>query len=75
MEVYYGKNFWYSGQEGTPLKKIPVHDPAADGLLAWENRRLCIPAVYVGEEGLQISHPKKKAFLHALNEYFGGGVV
>ncbi len=31
--------------------------------------------VYVGEEGLQISHPKKKAFLHALNEYFGGGVV
>ena len=51
MKVYYGKNFWYSGQEGTPLKKIPVHDPAADGLLAWENRRLCIPAVYVGEEG------------------------
>lgn len=28
---------------------------------------------YVGEEALQISHPKRKEFLHALNDYFGGG--
>ena len=51
MEVYYGKNFWNSRRDGKPLKKIPVHDPATDRLLVWENRRLCIPAVYVGEEG------------------------
>lgn len=28
---------------------------------------------YVGEEELQISHPRRKEFLHALNDYFGGG--
>lgn len=30
-------------------------------------------AVYIGEDCLQISHPRKQAFLRALNDYFGGG--
>ena len=30
-------------------------------------------SVYIGEDCLQISHPRKQAFLRALNDYFGGG--
>lgn len=51
MDVYFGKNFWYDGKGGTPLNKIPVHDPAGGGLLTWGNKKLCIPAIYVGEKG------------------------
>lgn len=52
MDAYFGKNFWYDGKEGTPLNKIPVHRTAAGALLAWRSKNLCIPAIYVGQEGV-----------------------
>ncbi len=50
MKVYYGKSFWYNGKEEAPLKQIPVHAPSG-GLLSWNGKQLCIPAVYLGEAG------------------------
>ena len=32
-------------------------------------------SVYVGDDCLQISHPRKQAFLRALNNYYGGGAI
>lgn len=52
MDVYWGKNFWYDGTEGAPLNKIPVYETAAGAPLAWGNKNLYIPAIYVGQEGV-----------------------
>ena len=51
MDVYFGTNFWDDRKKGIPLSKIPVQGPAAGGLQMWENKKVCIPAVYVGQEG------------------------
>ena len=32
-------------------------------------------SVYVGDNCLHISHPRKQAFLRALNNYYGGGAI
>ena len=51
MEVYFGTNFWDDRKAGAPLAKIPVHGAAEGDMLAWENKKVRIPAVYVGQEG------------------------
>lgn len=51
MEVYFGTNFWDDRKTGAPLAKIPVHGSAEGDMLAWENKKVRIPAVYVGQEG------------------------
>lgn len=51
MEVYFGTNFWDDRKMGAPLDKIPVHGSAEGDMPAWGNRKVRIPAVYVGQEG------------------------
>ena len=51
MEVYFGTNFWDDRKTGAPLDKIPVHGAAEGDMLAWGNKKVRIPAVYVGREG------------------------
>ena len=51
MEVYFGTNFWDDRKTGAPLAKIPVHGAAEGDMLAWGNKKVRIPAVYVGQEG------------------------
>ena len=49
MKVYFGKNFWGSGEDGTEMEEIRLNQS-----FLWEDISGFIPSVYVDEEGIAI---------------------
>ena len=63
MKVYFGKNFWGSGEDGTEMEEIRLNQS-----FLWEDISGFIPSVYVDEEGIaidfciRVSNEKLKIF-------------
>ena len=49
LKVYFGKNFWGSGEDGTEMEEIRLNQS-----FLWEDISGFIPSVYVDEEGIAI---------------------